>query len=327
MRRPGHTSSGGGTWPPPGGYEPSRSQMPPPGPVDWQTPYAPHMPYQGGRNQAFYQAGTQQFVPHSRSPVDWQSPYKKPVPYLGPNTNARNQYYYQQRPTASPTRVSSNVFPTRGPQTVTGRGAPQWPQSAGPFAASDDAATRRSGNSQAYVTGGSTASGGGYGGQSYRPPAFSFDFSRYNKLREQALSDALGAINASYAHQETTFDAAMGDLAAEEERLLLENKQAKRTGIIGTEATAAGRGLGHSGIYAEGLAELLAEVARQEAQVIGEYSTEEGNYGTRARDIESQRKLLGQQKAFEISKAKTASLREKLDLERMQAMLNAGMSV
>jgi hypothetical protein len=154
----------------------------------------------------------------------------------------------------------------------------------------------------------------------------SFDFSRYNKLREQALSDALAAINANYAHQKTEFDAAMVELAAEEERLLLETKQKKRTDRLALESTTAQRGLGHSGIYASNLAEALRDVARAEAEITGTYSTEEGNLGTEARKIESARKLLTQTKALEVSQAKTASLREKLDLERMQAMLNAGMA-
>lgn len=158
-----------------------------------------------------------------------------------------------------------------------------------------------------------------------RKPVINFDFRPYERLRQKSLADSMAAINAQYDAQNVGFDAEMAALGNEYARLLAENKVAKRQGIRDVESSGAGRGLLHSGVYAQGMAELMQGAANEKADIIGTYSTEEGKYGTGARDVESRRKLAEQTEASDIAAVQNASEKEKLELHQLEALLQAGL--
>lgn len=157
-------------------------------------------------------------------------------------------------------------------------------------------------------------------------PEIDFDFSQYDALREKSLADSLAAINAQYTAEGAGYDAEMASIGNEYNRLMDENTLAKRQGLREVNASGAARGLLHSGVYAQGMAELMSGAAADKARIIGAYSTEEGSYGTQARDVESRRKLGVQTQASDIAAVENMAVKEKLDLEQMQALLQAGYS-
>ena len=148
------------------------------------------------------------------------------------------------------------------------------------------------------------------------------------EARAKALKDAIAAIGAQYGMQAGEMNLQQTQLGntwrQQNADIVRQTDQMQRQ----TTEDAVRRGIGRSSIYAQNMGDVLGEEARAKSQLAQEFGTTKttGKQGTRARQIESAMKLLGQQRAMAIQQAKSQSAKGELDLETLIALIGTGIA-
>ena len=186
------------------------------------------------------------------------------------------------------------------------------------------------GGSGSYGGGGGSGGGGGggtSGGGSGSGGANSGDKS-VTDARTKALNDALAAIAAQYGAEYAQLAADMvgvgNQYRLQTQGIADQKKDARRAAI----EDAVRRGIARSSIYEQNDSRVVKEAADAQAQVTGEFGTQDtvGAEGSRARRIASAMKLLGQQKETAETQAETQSAAGQLDLESLLALIGTGVA-
>lgn len=177
----------------------------------------------------------------------------------------------------------------------------------------------------------SGSGGGGGGGSTFDPVQAQVavdeaEETRLATLRAERLEAALAAISAQFDFQEGSLQGQQRDLVSLFEQLMAGNQRNTRNTTRSVQGDATNRGLGRSGIFARNLAEALAPLAEERADVIGRLNPEEGAEGTEIRQIMSALLLLEQQRSSASASAEVDSRTDELDLEEYLALLSAGLS-
>jgi len=198
-----------------------------------------------------------------------------------------------------------------------------------------------SGGSRRVTSTPSGSPSGGTGGTGSTPVDRSQEETSLEKLRSERLAAAISAIGAQFASQEGALNSQIGDIKNLFNRGISDSLRTEESTIRNQEASAASRGLGRSGIFAQDLARALAPIAESRADLIGRTGFEEGlrNFqdqlgiedvsgietGTSIRDVESQIGLLGQQRASAEAEAQLQAEQDQLDIAELLALITAGL--
>lgn len=152
--------------------------------------------------------------------------------------------------------------------------------------------------------------------------------SRLEVLRQERLDSALRAIRAESAYAEGDYRSQMEALANLYKTGTKEVERNTRLGSRDVTNSYADRGLGTSGLRAQGMAEFLARMAEQQADLDARLSPEDSAQGpgTEVRDLLSALKLLGQQTAGREAEAKLQAEIDELELEQLRALTEAGLT-
>jgi len=149
--------------------------------------------------------------------------------------------------------------------------------------------------------------------------------SELDRLRRERLAAALEAIGADFDMQEGGLQRQLEALKNLFDRSMLDTDRNEMFAREAIDDNAVERGLFRSGIRAKNIVRGLTPFQERRSDIIGQLNPVEGAEGTQVRDIMSLIKLLVPQEARAKAGAELGSESEQLDIEKLLALLNAGL--
>jgi hypothetical protein len=175
--------------------------------------------------------------------------------------------------------------------------------------------------------GGSSSSTSGGGGTSTTTPVNPGD-DDVDTAREDALQAALDAIAAQYGAKEAEL---LADLAGVGTQYRLRTQALAKQEEVARRAAledSVRRGIARSSLAASAQNDITTEVTDTQAQIAGEFGTDDtvGARGTRAQSIQSALQLLLQQLQSAETQATSQSQAGEVDLESLLALIGTGIN-
>lgn len=165
--------------------------------------------------------------------------------------------------------------------------------------------------------------GGGGGGGSGGGRANNND--ALTKNRSDRLTAALAAIKSQFGLDRGEYQSTLGDYKNIYNRGKAENKRQVTNTTIDTTESLAERGLFNSGILVTDLARNLAPLVTEREDLEADYSFEEGEEGSKVRELMSLIKLLIPAEERAGGQARLDSEREELEFQNFLSLTGAGL--